>query len=137
MVIPGREDSDTTNLPLARSACNELYSFKFDFFQLREEVMKKTLTLAAMAATFSFGAMAANFNGYIIDESCSTKPAMKGNVACAQRCIKGGSPAVLLTDDGKVYKIADQAKVTDYAGKKVTISGKMKDDTITVDKVSE
>lgn len=99
--------------------------------------MKKSLTLAALAATFSFGLMAKDFNGYIIDESCSTKPAMKGNVQCAQRCIKGGSPAVLLTDDGKVYKIADQAKVTDFAGKKVTISGKMSGDTISVDKVSE
>ena len=99
--------------------------------------MKKTLTVLALGATFSFGALAASFNGYIIDESCSTKPAMKGNVACAEKCIKGGSPAVLLTDDGKVYKIADQAKVTDHAGKKVTITGKMKDGTISVDSVSE
>ena len=99
--------------------------------------MKKTLTVLALGATFSLGAFAADFKGYIIDQSCSTKPAMKGNVACAEKCIKGGSPAVLLTDDGKVYKIADQAKVTDHAGKNVTITGKLKGDTISVDSVSE
>src|SRR5215467_9010589 len=99
--------------------------------------MKKSLTLLALAASFSLGAMAADFSGTIIDQSCASKPAMKGNVACAQKCIKGGSPAVLLTDDGKIYKIAEQAKVTDLAGKKVTISGKLTDDTISVSKVSE
>jgi len=99
--------------------------------------MKKSLTLLALAATFSFGAMAADFSGYIIDQNCASKPAMKGNVDCANKCIKGGSPAVLLTDDGKIYKIADQAKVVDHAGKKVTITGKLKDDTISVAKVAE
>jgi len=99
--------------------------------------MKKSLTLLGLAATFSFGAFAADFNGYVIDQNCSTKPAMKGNVACAEKCIKGGSPAVLVTDDGKVYKFSDQAKVVDYAGKKVTVTGRLKDDTITVSKVSE
>ena len=99
--------------------------------------MKKALAVLALGATFSLGAFAADFKGQIIDQSCSTKPAMKGNVACAERCIKGGSPAVLLTDDGKVYKIADQAKVTDHAGKNVTITGKLNGDTISVDSVSE
>ena len=92
--------------------------------------MKKALTLAALAASFSFSAMAADVTGYIIDEMCSSKPAMKGDVACATKCIKGGSPAVLVTDDGKIYKITDQKKVTAQAGKKVTISGTMAGDTI-------
>jgi len=79
--------------------------------------------------------MAAAFKGYIIDEKCSKVASMKGDVDCANKCIKGGSPAVLLTDDGKVYKIADQAKVTPMAGKEVTINGKLSGDTITVDSV--
>jgi hypothetical protein len=99
--------------------------------------MKKSLTLLALAATFSRGAMATDFSGYIIDQNCAAKPAMKGNVDCANKCIKGGSPAVLLTDDGKVYKIAEQAKVVDLAGKKVTITGKLTNDTISVSKVAE
>lgn len=99
--------------------------------------MKKSLTLLALAATFSIGAMAADFNGYIIDSNCASKPAMRGNVACADKCIKGGAAAVLVTDDGKVYKVSDQAKVLDHAGKKVTVTGKLKGDTITVAKVTE
>lgn len=99
--------------------------------------MKKAVAMFALAAGFSFSALAADFTGYIIDQNCANKPAMKGDVACATKCIKGGSPAVLLTDDGKVYKIADQDKVVDHAGKKVTITGKMKDDTISVAKVKE
>jgi hypothetical protein len=99
--------------------------------------MKKSLTLIALAATFSFGALAADFNGYVIDQNCSSKAGMRGNVECANKCIKGGSAAVLVTEDGKVYKFADQAKVLDYAGKKVTVTGRLKDDTITVAKVSE
>lgn len=97
--------------------------------------MKKTILALALAASFSTVAMAAEFKGYIIDEKCSAKAAMKGNVECATTCIKGGSAAVLVTEEGKVYKLDNQAKVTPLAGKQVTIMGDMKGDTITVDSV--
>ena len=60
--------------------------------------------------------------------------ASASHAACAARCIKGGSPAVLVSD-GKVYKIANQDKVVEHAGHKVTIMGKMDADTITVESV--
>ena len=60
---------------------------------------------------------------------------MLGNVTCAQNCIKRGSPAVLVTEDGTVYKIADQDKVKEYAGKKVTLAGNLTDGSIRVDTV--
>ena len=96
----------------------------------------KTLTLAAfltlgLAAT----GMAAEFKGFVEDESCSTKPGMKGDAECAQKCIKGGDKAVLVTPDGKIYKIAEQAKVTGHAGHNVTITGTLKGDTLSVDSV--
>ena len=94
--------------------------------------MRKIFLAFALAAGLSTIAMAAEFKGTIIDEKCSTIASMKGDVDCATKCMKGGSPAVLLTDDGKVYKIADQAKVTAMAGKQVTINGTMTGDTITV-----
>ena len=97
--------------------------------------MKRAFAMFALVATGSFTAMAADFNGYVIDQMCSTNAAMKGNVECAQKCIKGGSPAVLVTDDGKVYKFSDQAKAVPLAGKKVTVSGKLKGDTITIGKI--
>jgi len=83
----------------------------------------------------STGALAADFNGYIIDEQCSSKPAMKGNEACARKCIKGGSAAVLLSGDNKVYKLDDQAKVTEHAGHKVKVTGTLAGDTIKVESI--
>src|ERR1051325_7171312 len=78
----------------------------------RRPTMKPALALGALALAFSIGAKAADFVGYVIDEACSSKPAMKGNEACARKCIKGGSPAGLLTPEAKVYKLDDQAKVS-------------------------
>ena len=97
--------------------------------------MNKAILAFALAAGFSSVAMAAAYKGYIIDEKCSTVASMKGDVDCATKCIKGGSPAVLVTDSGKIYKIANQDKVVPMAGKQVTLMGKAKGDTITVDSV--
>jgi hypothetical protein len=96
--------------------------------------MKRVLAVFALA---TLSGMAADWTGYIIDQACAGKKEMRGNVACAQSCIKRGSPAVLVTDDGQIYKIADQAKVTEYAGYKVTITGKMDGDSIKVDSVKK
>jgi hypothetical protein len=97
--------------------------------------MKKALALLGLAGSLSFSAMAADITGYIIDQQCAGMAKMRGDVDCANKCIKGGSPAVLVTDDGKVYKITEQDKVVPDAGKKVTLSGKMSGDTISVSKV--
>jgi hypothetical protein len=97
--------------------------------------MKKLTVLAALIAGMSISALAADFSGYIIDQNCASKKAMWGNVACAQSCIKRGSPAVLVTEDGKIYKIAEQDKVKEDAGKKVTISGTLNADTISVESI--
>ena len=94
--------------------------------------MNKAILAVALAAGLSTSVMAADFKDYIIDEKCSKVASMKGDVDCATKCIKSGSPAVLLTDDGKVFKIDDQAKVTPMAGKQVTIMGTMAGDTIKV-----
>jgi len=65
------------------------------------------------------------------------KADMKGNAECAAKCIKGGSPAVLVTEEGKIYKIDDQAKVVPLAGKQVTITGAATGDTIKLTSVQE
>jgi len=97
--------------------------------------MTKIFAGFALTATFALSAMAADVSGYIIDKSCADKPAMRGNVACAQRCIKRGDAAVLVTDEGKIYQLDAQAKVTEHAGEKVTITGKVDGDKITVESV--
>lgn len=97
--------------------------------------MNRAILALALAAGFSTSVMAAEYKGYIIDEKCSKMASMKGDADCANKCIKAGSPAVLVTDSGKVYKIANQDKVVAMAGKQVTLSGKESADTITVDSV--
>jgi|SRR5581483_11405620 len=94
--------------------------------------MKMGIVLCLLAPV---GAAAADFSGYIIDQACASKPAMKGNEACARKCIKGGSPAVLLTADAKVYKLDDQAKVTEHAGHKVKVTGTLEGDRIKVESI--
>jgi Protein of unknown function (DUF5818) len=95
--------------------------------------MKRVLAVLALCAS---SAMAADVTGYIIDKSCASKKGMYGDEECAKSCIGKGQPAVLATEDGKVYNIANQDKVKESAGKKVTVTGKMSGDTITVDTVS-
>jgi hypothetical protein len=100
------------------------------------DAMKKTISaIFLMTMGFAAVAMAAEYKGFVEDQKCSTMPAMKGDADCAQKCIKGGSPAVLVTEDGKIYKIANQDKIVASAGMNVTVSGKLKGDTLTVDTV--
>lgn len=92
--------------------------------------MKKLFVVMGLAA---MSAMAADVTGYIIDKNCSGNKAMLGNEDCAKRCLGRGAPAVLATEDGKVYTITNQDKVKESAGKKVTVTGKVEGDSITVE----
>jgi hypothetical protein len=94
--------------------------------------LKKLLAVFALVASCG---LAADWTGYIVDKSCASKKAMWGNEACAQSCMKRGDPAVFVTADGKIYQITEQDKVKSVAGKKVTITGKMDGETISVDTV--
>jgi hypothetical protein len=97
--------------------------------------MKTITAIALMSMGLAATGVAAEFTGFIEDTSCASKPAMKGNAGCAKSCIKGGSPAVLVTADGKVYKIANQDKIVSHAGETVTVTADLKDDTLTIDAV--
>jgi hypothetical protein len=97
--------------------------------------MKKFIATGTLALGLASVGFAAEFKGFVEDTKCAGMPAMKDDAACAQKCIKGGSPAVLVTEDGKILKIADQAKIVSHAGEKVTITGTLKGDTLSIDKV--
>ena len=106
--------------------------------------MKKYLLLFAITLTMSAAALAStltdgHLTGYIDDAMCAgSKTAMcteATRATCAAKCIKSGSAAVLVAG-GKVYKIANQKSVIKYAGKNVTVDGKITDDTIEVTKVT-
>jgi Protein of unknown function (DUF5818) len=94
--------------------------------------MKTITAVALLTIGVAASGLAAEFKGFVEDQKCSTNPEMKGDAACAQKCIKGGSPAVLVTEDGKIYKIANQDKIVASAGQNVTVTGKLKGDTLTV-----
>ena len=97
--------------------------------------MKKISAVGLMTMALAASGMAAEFKGFVEDQRCSGMPEMKGDAACAQKCIKGGSPAVLVTEDGKIYKIANQDKIVASAGQNVTVTGNLKGDTLTIDTV--
>jgi hypothetical protein len=102
--------------------------------------MKRVVVLSTLVFALSLVAMAEEWTGYIADSNCAAKQgaakvAADGHANCAAKCIKGGAAAVLVTPDGKIYKIDNQDAVTDHAGHKVTVTGKMTDDTIHVDNV--
>jgi hypothetical protein len=94
--------------------------------------MKKLVLVFGLATLSAF---AADLTGYIVDKNCASKKAMLGNEECAKSCMSKGAPAVLATDEGKIYAISNQAKVKELAGKKVTVTGKVEGDSITVDSV--
>jgi protein-disulfide isomerase-like protein with CxxC motif len=94
--------------------------------------MKVITAAALMTMGLAAGLMAETFTGVVMDQKCSGVAGMKENTACIQKCIKGGSPAVLVAPDGKVYKIANQDKILPSAGKNVSVDGKLDGETITV-----
>ena len=100
--------------------------------------MKKlALTFVGGLSLFAFSAMAADMTGFVSDAKCSADVAKAESAAhagCAAACAAKGDSLVFVSS-GKVYKVADQAKLKGHAGHKVTITGKVDGDTLTVDSV--
>jgi hypothetical protein len=99
--------------------------------------MKKlamTLAGTALLAALAFGG---SWKGTISDAKCGAAhaDASEKSMKCVQGCVKGGQAAVFVTE-GKVLKIANQDAVKEHLGHKVTITGKLDGDTVTVENVS-
>jgi len=94
--------------------------------------MTKVLPIALFAAN----AFAATFTGVVTDEHCGAKhaAATSADQDCVAKCIKNGTGAALLAD-GKIYKIENQGAIKGHEGRKVTVSGTLKGDTLRVDSV--
>jgi hypothetical protein len=107
--------------------------------QRRFQAMRKFVFFALAMSFLAVSAAAEEFKGYIGDSKCAAaqgaKSASHDHADCAASCIKAGAKAVLVTPEGKVYKLDDQAKAVKHAGKKVTVTGTLKGDTIKVDDV--
>jgi hypothetical protein len=73
--------------------------------------------------------------GYIVDTQCAKRgKGMWANADCVARCVRDGDKVVLVTEEGKVYQISNQDKITPESyGQVVTLTGKTDGDTITVE----
>ena len=99
--------------------------------------MKKVvLGVFTAASFFAMGAMAETLQGTISDAKCGMghADASEKSMACVKKCVQGGAAPVLVSD-GKVLKIANADKVQEHLGHKVTVTGKVSGDTITIDSV--
>jgi len=99
--------------------------------------MKKFLfAVGLLLCMFVYATEKGTWTGWISDSKCGANGAKEGHEECANKCIKGGASAVFVVDK-KVYTITDQKKVSDFIGKKVTITGTITDDKIDVEKISQ
>ena len=94
--------------------------------------MKKLVFAGLLVASF---AAAAEMTGYVSDAKCAkdvAKVESDGHAGCAAACAKKGA-ALVFVSGGKVYQVADQAKLQGHAGHKVTVNGKIDDDKLTIE----
>jgi hypothetical protein len=89
----------------------------------------------AVGATAAAGPVPGGLAGYIVDMQCAKRgKGMWTNAECVARCVRDGDKVVLVTEDGKVYQIANQDKITPESyGQVVTLIGKTEGETITVE----
>jgi|SRR4051812_23172940 hypothetical protein len=108
--------------------------------------MRKTLAYVAAAVALAAAPASAadTWKGQISDAMCSAKHAdgdhgtkKMTDRQCVEACAKGGAQYVFVGEGDKVYKIANQnyAGLKTHAGHSVTVTGTMKDDTVTISKI--
>ncbi|MBC7924441.1 MAG: hypothetical protein H7039_02185 [Bryobacteraceae bacterium] len=82
---------------------------------------------------FAASMFAGEWTGTISDAKCAKAhaDASEKSMSCVKGCVKGGQAAVFVTGD-KVIKIGNQDKVTEHLGHKVTVTGNLEGDTLTI-----
>ena len=113
--------------------------------------MKQLLGVITLGAALSAGSAFAagrTMVGYISDTKCATSGASKANASewiqpaafenCVKDCVKSGSAAVFVTEDNKIltFDKASVAKITPFLGRKVSVTGSVKDHTLKVDGIT-
>ncbi len=97
--------------------------------------MKRLLTASILGlALFSLNAFAEELTGVFTCSKC--KHTDGSAAACARQCIKSGVAPIFVTSDGKTYKVANPDKVGDRIVEKVTVTGSVKGDTLTIESVA-
>jgi len=93
--------------------------------------MKKTV----FAWTFGLIAFAGEWTGYVSDAKCGRAhtDGSEKSVKCVTGCVKAGTAPVFVAGD-KVLQLDDasKAKVMGHLGRKVTIQGSLKGETLSI-----
>jgi hypothetical protein len=96
--------------------------------------VKRILTSCLFALTLAASsALADDITGMITCSKCKHTDASAAN--CAKTCIKNGVAPILVSSEGKTYKIANPEKVGDNVGAKVTVTGGVENDTVTIESI--
>jgi hypothetical protein len=94
--------------------------------------MKRTLALFAMTAAFAL-ASDKTFTGVITDTMCGkdhTHMKVQPDAKCVRDCVKSGSyKYALLTADGRMLTLSDQATPEKFAAQKVRVTGTLYEKT--------
>lgn len=96
------------------------------------------LLLVSLTFTVAFGGgKTVTVEGWAIDSSCAYAKDLKKPISekCAKECAEGGSPIVILTDDGTVYlpisgtvpSTGENKRLMPFAGKRVKVEGMVHD----------
>jgi hypothetical protein len=102
------------------------------------------LVVAVMFGSFAIYSLAQDagtdttLTGIVSDALCGAKHSMTNMSAaeCTRMCVKGGQGFALVVGD-KTYNLrGDSAELDKYAAQNVTLKGKLRGDTVTVDSVA-
>jgi hypothetical protein len=102
---------------------------------MRTALIVTALTFFVLVLATNAAEKTATVRGYVLDSACAFTKGLDKPVsrACALACAKGGSPLVILADDGNIYWPISSAtpaagqnpKLLKFAGERVTASGKV------------
>jgi hypothetical protein len=102
---------------------------------MRIAIAATALMIFAVVLAGRAAEQTATVRGYVLDSACAFTKSLDKPVsrACALACAKGGSPLVILGDDGNIYWPISSAtpaagqnpRLLKFAGERVTASGKI------------
>ena len=97
--------------------------------------------LLVAAATAAAPAQEQTWEAHVTDEMCGSSHMMEGmtDPECARACEEMGAAYLLyVAADDKLFKIADQERVEEFAGSDVLVTGVLSDDgeTVTIREIS-
>ena len=96
-----------------------------------KNVLKAGVFALALCVSSAF---ADDVTGVITCSKCKKTGAAAAD--CAKSCIKGGIAPILVSSDGKTYKIANPDMVGDHVNEKVVVKGSIENDTVTIESVT-